>query len=78
MLHMCESAVQALAQLRGELPLPWEGQEAARTLSGLSMPGFQALQAALRLLVRSPSQRVGVRTFNRECSVILHRLLVPL
>ena len=53
-----------MAQLRGDLPLPWEGEMPARMQHGLG-----ALKGpVLQLLRRDPAERVSVQRFHAACA----------
>jgi hypothetical protein len=59
---------QVCAQLKGHLPLPWEGQlpEAISSqLGSLQRP-------ILRLLQRDPASRSSMHQFHDECMWIMH------
>lgn len=59
----CRS-VQAIAQLKGHVPLPWEGEltpDLQRKLGAFKGP-------VLQLLHRDPARRVSMRRFHVACT----------
>ena len=65
-LSPCDAGagVQVIAQLRGDVPLPWEGElstEMQRKLGAFKGPVLQLLQ-------REPSRRVSMRRFHVACT----------
>ena len=60
--------MQAVKQIVGEVPLPWEGPDGARDL--LKRAG--KLRAyVLKLLHRDPAERLTVDAFVQSCSNVL-------
>ena len=57
-------AVQVIAQLRGELPLPWEQDTDEGNRNKLG--AFKG--PVLQLLQRDPARRVSMRRFHDVCS----------
>ena len=56
--------VQVIAQLRGDVPLPWEGELSSDTVRKLG--AFKG--PVLQLLQREPSRRVSMRRFHVACT----------
>ena len=55
---------QVMSQLRGEAPLPWEGELSAHTLRQLG--AFKG--PVLQLLRRDPARRASMRSFHDACT----------
>ena len=56
--------LQVMQRLRGDLPLPWEGElspEVRRCLGTFRGP-------ILELLRRDPAKRIAMRTFHQACN----------
>ena len=56
--------LQVMQRLRGDLPLPWEGElspEVRRCLGTFRGPIMQ-------LLHRDPTKRIAMRTFHQACN----------
>lgn len=53
-----------MAQLRGDLPLPWEGAMLTSMQRGLG--AFKG--PVLQLLHRNPAQRVSLQRFHAACT----------
>lgn len=68
-MHKNESRVclQVIAQLRGDLMLPWEGEMSAHTARQLG--AFKG--PVLQLLHRDPGLRVSMKRFYTACTKIV-------
>lgn len=55
--------MQVMAQLRGELPLPWEGAEK----SAVARQGDVLRGPVMRLLARNPAARMSMTQFRAAC-----------
>jgi hypothetical protein len=62
--HEGGALVQVMAQLRGELALPWEGDMSLQVQRGLG--AFKG--PVLQLLDRDPARRVSMKRFHAACT----------
>lgn len=60
--HAC--TLQVIAMLKGDLPMPWEGEMSADMHRKLG--AFKGL--ILQLLQRNPRRRVSLRHFHTTCT----------
>jgi hypothetical protein len=60
--------VQVVAQILGEIPLPWEGEGRAKEMLKRAGRFWSALMG---LLERDPEQRSTIDTFMQQCANVL-------